>query len=600
MAPATSGLPPATNASSSQWREFATLGVACLAFVLTAFYAAPATVYLFNSSEVTTPLLEVLEVSWVPQVALITCVAIFALIGRRRGRQILAAVLLALAALLYLQGNVLVWDYGKFDGKDIDWSRHGLHGVGEALVWLGVLSAAIVSGRRLWRFVPPAAVAIILLSGFSLASHLFSGRTFTPATASGIDDRFYDFSPKQNTLIVIMDAFASPAFDLMLANDSSWPERLDGFTFYRDALGVYPTTLPSIPAIMSGHTTNNSQPVREFLQENMAGEALPTILQENGFLTHTITETVYGKYFTDVPYASTASFLDAVPQNRRLRDALRIWNVALFRFLPHYLKMRVYSDHRWLLQDGNPVGTESRTPFPYSEDEAFRVPSPNQKATWNLRQQLLDNATADSGKPTFKFVHFFTTHTPYFLGSDCGQSTQQEYDELGHEGAVLEQSACALNQVVELLDRLRELKVLDETLVIIAGDHGSHIDLVTGGDRDPKWEGVPALTKVLPTLLVKPVGASGALRVSNAPVSLIDIPNTVATEMGLEPVFPGQALQDVPADAARVRTYYDYTWEHSFWWEDYLPPMTEYRVNGPVRTRESWGEGRVLPSGAGR
>ena len=262
--------------------------------------------------------------------------------------------------------------------------------------------------------------------------------------------------------------------------------------------------------------------------------------------------------------------------------------------------MRVYSDHRWLLQDGNPAGTDSRTPFPYSEDEAFRVPSPNQKATWNLRQQLLDNATADSGKPTFKFVHFFTTHTPYFLGSDCAQSTQQEYDDLGHEGAVLEQSACALNQVIELLDRLRELEVLDETLVIITGDHGSHIDLVTEGEKDPKWNRVPALTKVLPTLLVKPVRASGALRVSEAPVSLTDIPNTVAREMGLEPVFPGQALQDVQADAARARTYYDYTWEHSFWWEDYLPPMTEYRVNGPVRTRESWGEGRVLPSGAGR
>jgi hypothetical protein len=577
------------------------LGLVALALILTAFYAAPATVFLFNGSEVTTSVEEILPASWRVQVGLVVVVVVLGLIGRRPGRRLLAAVLLALAGLLYLQGNVFVWDYGKFDGIDIDWARHRLLGWAEAAVWLGLLVAAVVFHRRLWKHVPRIAIIIALLNVVSLGAYRMSGRTFAHATASGIDDQLYHFSRQQNTLIVIMDAFASPAFDLMLADDPAWRERLSGFTYYQDALGVYPTTLPSIPAILSGETFDNSQPVATFLRESLTDASLPKVLQDRGFLTHTITEAIYGKYLEAVPYANQISFLDSRPQNRKRRDALRIWNVALFRYAPHFVKRRVYDDHRWLLREGGTAaGSESVPDAPFSTDEAYRAPSPGQKASWLLWRQLLDNAKVAGSKPTFKFVHFFTTHTPYFLDADCAQLTHQEYGELGWVGAVRAQSTCALNQVLELLDRLEELGVLDNTLVILASDHGSHIDLVGRPDDGIAWDRIPEVTKVLPLLLVKPIGAKGPLRISQAPVSLIDIPNTVMTDLGIAYEFSGQALQSAEEDQARARVYYDYTWEHNFWWEDYLPPMTEYRVNGPARNPDSWSEGQLLTLEAGK
>jgi len=30
----------------------------------------------------------------------------------------------AIALLVYIQGNLLVWEYGLFDGSDIDWDRN--------------------------------------------------------------------------------------------------------------------------------------------------------------------------------------------------------------------------------------------------------------------------------------------------------------------------------------------------------------------------------------------------------------------------------------------------------------------------------------------
>jgi hypothetical protein len=65
--------------------------------------------------------------------------------------------------------------------------------------------------------------------------------------------------------------------------------------------------------------------------------------------------------------------------------------------------------------------------------------------------------------------------------------------------------------------------------------------------------------------------------------------------MGVTFSFPGRPLQDVPEAGPRSRTYYDYTWKHDFWWEEYLPAMTEFLVEGAVRNPAAWSEDRALP-----
>ena len=579
-------------------RDFAILGFSTLALILAAFYFAPSSVFLLNANEVTTPVGDVIKASWATQVGLIVVVLVLGLIGGKGGRRILTSVLLALAALLYLQGNLFAWKYGRLDGTDIEWSRHRIAGVFEVIVWLGFFAASVIFSKRLRKFFPRIALVLILLHTASLAVSMLSGRTFTHATASGIDDRIYQFSKNKNALIVILDAFASPTFDMMLAEDPSWRDRLDGFTYYQDALGIYPSTLPSIPAILSGKTYDNSQPLSRFLKENLSGKSLPTVLQDQGFLTHTVSETIYGKYLDMVPYSDQISFLDALPQKKKIRDSLRIWNVTLFRYSPHFIKMRIYADHKWLLKGGHAREDSVSSPeIRFTDEDPYRVPTPGQNASWILWRQLVDNAQSGSGSPTFKFIHLFTTHLPFFLDGNCVQITKEKYTEWGWVRANVEQSTCAMAQIEEILDRLRDLGVLDKTLVILAADHGNHINLLEPDNDDPAWAPIPGVSKVLPLLLVKPMGAKGSLKVSRAPVSLVDIPQTVVTDMGIEQTFPGHALQDTRENESRTRVYFDYQWEHSFWFADHLPPVREYKVNGPARNPASWSPGRLLEYG---
>ncbi len=569
------------------------LAAAALAFLVTAFLAAPLTAYLFNAGAVATPPGAVVAWAWPAVLCVAALVALVGVAAQSRGREVLAALLLAAAALLYVQGNVLVRDYGKFDGSAIDWSRHRAAGWLEAALWLGVAATAVAARRRVWRWAPAAALVIVAANGLALGGHLLSGRSFAHETATGLDERFARFSREKNVLVVVMDAFASPVFEQVLAEDPAWRERLDGFTWYRDALGAYPTTLPSIPAMLSGRTTDNAQPVRAFLRESLQDASLPVVLRRHGFDTATTTEPIFTEFLGDAPCASTVSFLDAAPGSRRGRDARLVWNVALFRYLPHDLKRRVHDDQRWLLRER---ASAAGAP-PYATDEPFCAPSPNQQAGRLMQQALLQASTAGSDRPTFKFLHFFTTHMPYFLDADGTQLTRERAAAMTEAQAVTRQSACALDQFTAILRRLDELGVGRQTLVILAGDHGSHLSWLPGVDDVAAAAGRPQPTRALPLLLVRMPGAAGPLKVSSAPVCLTDIPATVASVMGVAAAFPGQALHEVPEAGPRPRLYRDYTWTHDFWWEEYLPAMTEYRVEGPARDPASWGAGRALPTG---
>lgn len=566
---------------------------ATAAFLASAFWAAPATVYLFNAGEVVTPLADIIRFAWLPQLAVLALVVALGAFGGERLRRALAALLLAAAALLYLQGNVLLHDYGRLDGSEIDWARHRLAGALEAVLWIGTPVAVLALRRLVWRAAPVASAAILLLCALSIGGHLLQGRSFSHARASGLDAGFSTFSREANVLVIVLDAFASPLLETMLERDPGLAARLQGFTWYRDALAAYPTTLPSVPTILSGRTTDNGRPVKEFLSESLSRDSLPVRLQEHGFDTCTISEPMYGEFLAGVPFASSVSFLDARPRDHRHRDALLVWNVALFRYTPHYLKMRVYDRQRWLLR----APAEEAIAMPYATEAPWRKPSPGQMSGRILQQQLLREADASSRRPTFKFLHFFGTHMPYFLDAEGRQLTEAQYEAMTEAEAVGPQSACALDEVLEIVARLEVLGVLERTLVIVTGDHGSHLPLLGDVDRAAVVAGRPAPSRTLPVLLVRPMGARDPLRISDAPVSLADIAATVAQAAGLPGDFPGTPLHEVPERDSRTRAYRDYTWKHEYWWEEYLPEMTEYRVDGAVRDSTSWSAGILLRTG---
>jgi hypothetical protein len=562
---------------------------------LSVFYLAPASVFLFNGSEVVVSVGEVFSLSIAPQMVVLVGGGILALVCGATGRTRITTLCAAISLLVYLQGTLFVWDYGRFDGQAIDWSQHQLVGVLESVLWIGIIIGSQVFASSVY----PRAVAVALVSvGLQLVSigvDLAGGLDWDHATLTAEDSNLYRFSPDRNVVIVMLDGFQSHVFDEILEQSPAIAKELRGFVYFRDTLSVFPTTLMSVPAILSGEIYDNSEPTHDFLHRTLADASLPDRLSLAGFESSVVTRTFYCDYFRRAACTGQLSIAATSHAELKYRDAVKLWDVTLFRHSPHLLKRRIYGDdHKWLLTrllvDSEVVSVAHL----HAPDQARgrARPTDRQQASGLLWSELIGKSDSSSSHETFKFLHFWSSHAPYVLGPHCEPLEASRYARIGREEGNIIQSRCTLAAALDFKRKLAELDVLDNTLFVIMADHGSATALTTLGKLDEI-----DINRAFPLLLIKPIGASEPFSVSDRPASLADVSRTLAVELGLDHAYGGESLF---GDHERSeRRYFYYVWKHEYWRARYLPDLQEYVIQGPGRLESSWSVGRRLaPPGA--
>ena len=90
------------------------------------------------------------------------------------------------AALRLRHGHLFVWDYGRFDGSEIDWAQHELLGLVEIAVWLGVLLSSQIFAPRLVSVAPKLAGLAVALQLISIGTEVAAGRNWDHATPTDL------------------------------------------------------------------------------------------------------------------------------------------------------------------------------------------------------------------------------------------------------------------------------------------------------------------------------------------------------------------------------------------------------------------------------
>src|SRR5690606_32403620 len=92
----------------------------------------------------------------------------------------------------------------------------------------------------------------------------------------------------------------------------------------------------------------------------------------------------------------------------------------------------------------------------------------------------------------------------------------------------------------------------------------------------------------LATLLIKPFDSVGEMQISDAPVSTADIAHTVVNLSGVGNRAPGIDIFELTENTDRTRRFFYYSWTHEYWKKEFLPPMTEFHVDGFSWLFSSW------------
>lgn len=543
-----------------------------LLLVSTLFLFTPASIYESNSTEFGISLLVLMKLHLLPAVLILLILAFIGVLLPRRFSTLYASLMLALGVMLWVQGNILLWRYGSLDGQDFDWTTGAWRGWVDSALWLSVLLLACVFRNRIRKATLPISLFLICLQ---LSTHIVTGvhrpdvwkRMDDSLTAAAPPRELFEFSTEHNVIHFVLDYFQSTVFQDIIDQDSDrYTSALEGFTFFKEATGSFPTTYMSVPAFLSGKVYGNDTPMPAFVKDTLSGLTLPNALWERGYEVDLVTGKNYWHghrthaYTLAVPYVGTQEEYEHA-------QALLMMDLSLFRCAPHFLKQAIYNDQFWFLQ--RLLGTEENPPLSPFSSKMFL-------------DDMITKMSLTRDKPVYKYIHLYTPHAPFVLSED---------GELIDDSGAVRQATYALKQFIQFIDELKSLGIYDRSLILLHADHGSRMD-PRRGDIHDKVTSHPItglmMGEALPLLAIKPPQATGAMTTSVAPVELTDIPATVNSLLSMDQKFPGRSAFRIAPDEVRERRYASYTWQHNFWGRDYMPSIDQYIITGRASDPASW------------
>ena len=587
----------APRTAGDLWDRFSLVAFPALLGPVVLFLIGPHTIYNANHGEFSTVFTEIawpwlliaVGGSW----AMLLGVGCVVCVLSERLTRLYAALLLALGFLLWAQGNLWVGDYGVLDGRAIDWERMSGRAPYELVVWVVVPLLAMVFSRAVCRFARFAAQLFLVLQAAALAITWAGLDLERPIRWEEPPPELFQFSSERNVIHIVLDEFQSDMFAAMLENDRTWFDRaFTGFTFFADYLGAFPTTSLSMPAMLTGQSFRNEQPVRDFVRQAFsewsifgslddagyiidATSIMPTPWFEDWFVADRLQVTTGGARFSiRKPFVSRDDYREFT--GRQLLE------LSVSRHVPHVAKVALAEHPTWF-------------------DEMFFLTSAPIEALKRQHEasnsaaffeQFIDAMNPGRDRPAYKLLHLGLPHRPLVLDADCGVIIEQPFSVEGY----LEQSSCAIKLVAAFLDRLHEFDIYDSSLIVLSSDHGTGLQpfgfsgrseslpLVTGASAAGLLDIVGSSR---PLMAIKPPGQSGPLMVSEAPTAQTDVPATMLALLGLSEDLEGEPMFEIDATSPRGRTYGMYDLRQRFP-ETYLDRLDLLSVERRVTDATGW------------
>jgi hypothetical protein len=470
-----------------------------------------------------------------------------------------------IAIAMYVQGNLVVWDYGRFDGTDIPWSEFSSRGWIDTAIWLGIL-ALLVVGRRIVLKDAALIVSGLCVIQLGSAALAFSGSKapYEMRTPEASGETLYSFSKEKGMLMIILDEFSSQAFYSILQTRPETKKEFADFTYYRDTMSAFPTTYAAIPAILTGQPAPIDGSLSAYF-ERSAPDSINEQLARTGWNSDVVTFHPICKQFKS---GTCQSLNQATSRNKHVaakKELYKLLDLTLFRHAPHYLKIKIYNNEKWFLQN-----------------EGLSSLIPNHQASIRFVESFQGQINGNAQQPTFKAIHLLVPHGPYHLTPECSRYVGPSMTAQRMFGSNVE---CAFNLVGKIFERMKESDVYDSTTIVLVADHGTPIDF----DRVSKGPPVHKnLRRAFPLLLIKPAGyragATDEIKTDDRQLSQLEILGLLndVGSLGLH-VPPTHARTD-----AGDRLFHNYAWVNDNWSSDTLPKVKSFAVKGESWNYDNW------------
>ena len=483
-----------------------------------------------------------------------------------------AALWFGAAAYVWVSSYFLVADIGSLDGETTEIVLPGSATLAGLIALAAVPALAALLVVRTPRVALYWGLIVNLGIGGLTVSHLLNDEKEPPVVTNRDLDVLYRFSADRNALIILYDAFQSDIFLEVLEDHPKLRQSFEGFTLFRDTLGLAGTTYLSMPGIHSGVTYDPNIPLRQYYKDHVSQGSFLSALARAGYEA-SLVNPIANLCPEDIDVCVNSSLILEQARDASLRQYVYLVDLALIRAAPPIAK-------DWFFNGG--TGRLSLWVPGDAQAPPLRAVRDNE-----VTEFLGAKSFVSGSRPTVKFVHLFNTHPPMVLDEDC----------IPHEKPVAitrstfrAQAVCATKKLAGVLESLKEKGIYDHTLIVLIADHGiGFASRYSGTVAERDWSWLAGAAN--PVFAVKPRNSSGSFRISDRPLHLTDVAVTVFDGLGeiaARVGFPGRSALQGDKGGKYVRLFNYYVWKHEYWTLDSIPGMTRFAVGGPLWEPASW------------
>jgi hypothetical protein len=531
-----------SNAFNAIKPQMTTFLLAAALLVFTFFIFGPSALYFGNAQELWFSIADILPIIAIAGIAVFAILNVAYVALPNAIKDFFTALVWGLGIALYMQGDFFQIRYGVLDGREIDWGAYTGYGVVNTLIWgvcvVSPLALCAVKRNALKKIISFSSCIIIAVQVVAL---VFLGITTKVDKKNIVMTRegIYTLSKNKNVVVFILDTFDAQYMDELLQSDSEFVHQFDGFTYYDNTVGMYPTTKGALPHLLTGIKYLNETTYNEYLDKAFQETNFYDVLKKNNYAAGIYTSPQF--FNVQIPNVIENSGKTHITIKNHAGFSTKLYQLAAVKYFPHVLKRMV-----WMHSEEFDVyknASEVKAPL-YRGDDVY------------FNQDLLANGFEyRPDKNIFRFYHLRGLHQPYTYRRALNENIETIPRD---ENNRYEQAKAALQIVLNYISRLKKDGVYDETLMLVMADHGDTIG--AGISQNP-------------LLMVKDWNGPSDFSISSIPVSYDNI----------IPMLEGRIDDNISCNdflynaslSNDERYFYYYTWEDS-WAKSYLPLIIEY------------------------
>ena len=353
------------------------------------------------------------------------------------------------------------------------------------LVFIFSLILSISSFTLVKKYVQIFLITITIVSVstsiISIYKSEFNALNFNNASRNNKSIEWSKLSNKKNIMVVSFDGLSGNVVTELIKNDAELSKEFKDFTIFENAISQSPATGAShLGNIFGNHDYKSKGSHIDEILSNLLLEGyfehLPWKFIEDSYSYH------YDKFHLKPMYLeyegnsglttsiATFNFFKYTIIRIGTKYSLKLVDSTksnIFNYCRNIIKNIVLKNNIDLEKSSQSLDAKLIKKKGPEWDIVYPTHMP-------IYDEFISSLTLSDKKYSLRYMHFLFTHYPINFDENCEYRSDDKiwYDANQSEEGLVNLTKCALTKYVSFLNKLKELKVYDKTLVVLKSDHG--------------------------------------------------------------------------------------------------------------------------------